>query len=96
MHYEIFFIKLCHEHHVSFCTFLQRIASFQNLIFKECYYSAIYKQQCLLLNGFNGPWICPTATAFICFCWYQKARQQDKKLLQQKVCQIEEGAQTNS
>jgi len=28
--------------------------------------------------------------AFICFCWYRKARQQDKKLLQQKVCQIEE------
>ncbi|KAH8958123.1 hypothetical protein BDL97_06G006600 [Sphagnum fallax] len=30
------------------------------------------------------------AMAFICFCWYRKARQQDKKLLQQKVCQIEE------
>jgi hypothetical protein len=36
------------------------------------------------------------AMAFICFCWYRKARQQDKKLLQQKVCQIEEGGQTNS
>jgi len=70
-----------------------------------------------LLNGFNGPWICPTgnnhniliisisigsmvffsiAMAFICFCWYRKARRQDKLLLQQKVCQIEEGGQTNS
>jgi hypothetical protein len=36
------------------------------------------------------------AMALIFFCWYRKARQQDKKLFEQEVCQIKEGGQINS